>query len=83
MAHDLQFCTASSCSKRAWHKGLCNYHAIMSFYHDQQGLTGGGSGARSMMQTAELEKKKGITKNGIRRLDTVQVGARSRTSPRG
>jgi hypothetical protein len=79
---DQQFCTATSCSKRAWHKGLCNYHAIMSFYHEQQGLTGGGSGARSLMQTAEMGKR-GTTKNGIRRLDTVQVGTRARASPRG
>ena len=88
MADD-ERCSHPDCSKRAWHKGACNYHAILSFYRDNHIIpvtpAGDGTRARAMMNSVDRKPVgEPMTKNGIRRIGKEEVvTARARQSGRG
>lgn len=90
MADDTR-CTHPDCSKRAWHKGACNYHAILSFYRENHIIptTPAGDGTRARAVMATVDKKRTgpeMTKNGIRKMTVSKeevVTARVRASGRG
>ena len=86
MADDTR-CSHPECSKRAWHKGACNYHAILTFYRDTHiiPVTPAGEGTRARAVLAAVDKKPGgVDKHGIRRIGKHEVvAARARQSGRG